>query len=410
MTTQFSPVLKQGSILGGVLLLSGSCIGAGMLAVPVITGMAGFFPSTLMFLLAWLFMTATSLLLLEANLSVGHHLSLVSLAEKTLGSFGKGATWFLFLFLFYSLNVAYIGASGPIVQTLLGDFMGVSIPSWIGSLLFTSLFAFVIYKGVKSVDYFNRVLMFALVISYVVLVFLGSRYVNYENLLQGELKYAFISLPILVISFGFHNMIPSLADYFKGDRKRLRVTIFLGSLIPLFIYLIWEAVMLGIIPIVGKEGLIQGLKNGEPVTEVLRTLIGKSWIASVAEAFSLFAIITSFLAQSLSLVDFLSDGLKIKKEKKNRFFLIILTLLPPFLSAFLYPKVFIHALNIAGGFSAVVLFGIFPVLMVWKLRYKAKNSTPLLFGGKTVLALIFIFACVVFLIELYQELKYEVVC
>ncbi len=338
---------------------------------------------------------------------MGYHLSLVSLAEKTLGAFGKTTTWLLFLFLFYSLNVAYIGASGPILQSLFKDFLKISIPAWVGSLLFTSLFAFVIYKGMRSVDYLNRLLMLALLLSYIVLVFLGASYVKKENLFQGEFKYAFIALPILVISFGFHNMIPTLAEYFKGDRTRLQITVFLGSLVPLIIYLIWEMVMLGIIPIEGKQGLIQGLKEGEPVTEVLRTLLGRSWVASVAEAFSLFAIITSFLAQSLSLVDFLADGLKIKKEKKNRLFLIMLTLLPPFISAFLYPKVFIHALNMAGGFSAVILFGVFPVLMVWKLRYREKENKPLLFGGRFLLILIFLFAWAVFTIELSEELGWE---
>jgi tyrosine-specific transport protein len=40
---------KPGSIFGGVLLIAGSCIGAGMLGLPIITGIAGFFPSLLMF-------------------------------------------------------------------------------------------------------------------------------------------------------------------------------------------------------------------------------------------------------------------------------------------------------------------------------------------------------------------------
>lgn len=401
--------LKEGSILGGVLLLSGSCIGAGMLAVPVITGPAGFFPAALMFFFAWLFMTATALLLLEANLICGFHLSLVSLAEKTLGRLGKLATWLLFLLLFYSLNVAYIAASGPILERLIFGCTTVSIPSWICSLVFTILFAFVIYRGTKIVDYFNRLLMAALIVSYIILVFLGASYVKSHNLFQGKLAYAFISLPILVISFGFHNMIPSLAEYFQGDRKRLKITILLGSLIPLVVYLIWEFVMLGIIPIEGKQGLIEGLKAGVPVTEVLRSLVGCSWIATLAELFSLFAIITSFLAQSLSLVDFLADGLKIKKEKMQRLFLIFLTLIPPFLSAFLYPNIFIRALNLAGGFSAVILFGIFPVLMVWKLRYREKAASPLLLGGRFVLSAIFIFAIGVFGLVLAEELGFSLI-
>lgn len=40
---------KRGSVLGGMLLIAGSCIGAGMLGLPIVTGLSGFFPSLAMF-------------------------------------------------------------------------------------------------------------------------------------------------------------------------------------------------------------------------------------------------------------------------------------------------------------------------------------------------------------------------
>ena len=40
---------KEGSVFGGMLLIAGSCIGSGMLGIPIVTGVAGFFPSLLMF-------------------------------------------------------------------------------------------------------------------------------------------------------------------------------------------------------------------------------------------------------------------------------------------------------------------------------------------------------------------------
>lgn len=396
-----------GSVTGGVLLIAGSCIGAGMLAIPIVTGLGGFFPSTAMFVFAWAFMTATSFLLLEANLAFGHNLSLISLAEKTLGWAGKAFTWFFFLLLFYSLNVAYIAASGPIVTALFSDILSLKLPTWVGSFLFTFLFAIFLQKGTRKVDILNRYLMAGLVISYLVLVFLGSFMVQSSNLFQGSWKYAFISLPILVVSFGFHNMVPTLVEYFQGDRIRLKTTIFLGSLSALLVYLIWEWVLLGIIPLEGKEGIIQGLKEGEPVTEVLRRLLGRSWVTATGEAFSLFAITTSFLAQSLSFVDFLADGLKVKKVKKERVLLIFLTLIPPFIAAFLYPHLFFLALNMAGGISAVILFGVIPVLMVWVLRYRKKEHTPLiplLPWGKFMLILIMAISLLIFGYEIFKYL------
>jgi tyrosine-specific transport protein len=399
---------KQGSVLGGVLLVAGSCIGAGMLALPVITGVSGFIPSLVMFMIAWSFMTATSLLLLEANLSVGHELSLISIAERTLGKWGRLICWLLFLFLFYSLSIAYIAASGSILEGIIADLFDIKFSSWVGSLLFTVVFGCVLYTGVRHVDYLNRALMVGLIVFYCVLVILGSLYIRPAYLATAHWKYSIAALPVLVISFGFHNMIPSLAMYMHGDRKRLRISILIGSLIPLIIYVIWEAVMLGIIPIEGREGLLKALDKGEVVTTTLREVVGKSWINNVAQAFALLAIVTSFLAQSLSLIDFLSDGLKIAKVGFNRFILVLITLVPPFILAFIYPDIFIKALNMAGGFSAVILFGIIPVLMVWTLRYTRKEDVnPLLPLGRLALIVIAAIAVGIFLVEGAQELGFS---
>ena len=40
---------KSGSVLGGMLLIAGSCIGAGMLGLPILTGLSGLMPSLFMF-------------------------------------------------------------------------------------------------------------------------------------------------------------------------------------------------------------------------------------------------------------------------------------------------------------------------------------------------------------------------
>lgn len=405
MDTTISRTKKEGSVLGGILLITGSCIGAGMLALPVITGVGGFIPALFLFIFACLFMTLTSLLLLEANLALGYDLSLISLAQKTLGRPGKILCWILFVFLFYSLSIAYIAASGEIVQSIFIDLFGVTLPSWVGSLSFVVIFGIVLIMGVKPVDYLNRLLMVGLIVTYCVLVFLGSYHLNAHFLSHVFWKYSFAALPVLIISFGYQNMVPSLAQYFKGDTKRLKITLIVGGLIPLAIYLIWEAVMLGIIPVHGLEGLLNALDQGQAATQALRAVVGKSWINTVAQSFALFAITTSFLAQSLSLVDFLADGLSISKEKMQRVFLVGLTLIPPYLIAYIYPGIFIRALNMAGGLSAVILFGVIPVLMIWVLRYRENViEKPLLGGGKPLLMLIIVCALAIFALQLSEEL------
>lgn len=399
---------KEGSILGGILLVAGSCIGAGMLALPVITGMGGFLPAIVMLAFAWLFMTTTGMLLLEANLALGYNLSLISLSKKTLGPAGKIACGILFVFLFYSLSVAYIAVSGAIVGDIFEDLFHISFSTWIGSTFFTLIFGIVLFVGTKPVDYLNRFLMLGLIVSYFALVVLGSAYIQPALLTVRHWTYSIAAIPILIISFGFHNMIPSLAMYFKGDVKRLRITVFIGALLPLCIYLVWEAVILGIVPVEGRGGLLEALDQGQVATQALRTVVGSAWITTVGQTFALFAIITSFLAQSLSLVDFLADGLKVPKVKGGRLMLVLLTLIPPFSFAYLYPDIFIQALNMAGGFSAVLLFGVMPVLMIWVIRYKQKAPLPpIMPTGRVLLSVVLIVAIAIFSLEMAQELGFS---
>jgi len=388
---------KTPTCFGGVLLLAGSCIGAGMLALPVTTAPGGFFPTLFLFVLAWVFMLSTGLLLLEANLKLGGHISLISLADRTLGKLGKGLCWGLFLFLFYSLGVAYIAASGSILSSFCLEGLGGRLSPWVGSLGFTFLFGVFVYVGTQLVDYFNRVLMLGLFLSYLALLYFGLPHVNSSYLTHQNWPLSFSALPVLVISFGFHNMIPSLVDYYQGDRKKLLLVICGGSALPLVVYLLWQITLLGIIPLHGEDGLLAALNQGETVTSVLAAIVGCSSINLWAQLFALSAVITSFLAQSLSLVDFLADGLQIEKKGKGRINLIMISLAPPFLFAFLKPDIFITALNWAGGFAAVILFGCLPALMVWKLR--SNREQKLVPIGKGGLILIFVGALFIFCVQ-----------
>lgn len=120
---------QKGSVFGAVLLVAGCSIGAGMLGIPVVSALAGFVPSLILSILCWLYMCVTGLLLLEVNLSFKEEVSLISIAEKYLGSIGKALTWGLFLYLFYSILVAYVSGTGALMNDFAEDFFNTSLPS-----------------------------------------------------------------------------------------------------------------------------------------------------------------------------------------------------------------------------------------------------------------------------------------
>jgi len=392
-----SSSIRKGSVLGGTLLVAGCCIGAGMLGLPVLSGQAGFSPSIVMFILCWLFMVCTGLLLLEVNLWYGEEISIITMATRTLGRSGKFVSWFVFLFLFYSLMVAYIAASGSLITDFIGEATGYYWHSNLGGLLFCLLFGLLLYLGTGAIDWFNRLLMLGLIISYMSLVIVGSSRVNSEFLMHHDWSAATLVIPAVIVSFGFHNLVPSLTTYFHGDIKSLKRSIIWGSTIPLIIYLVWEWIILGIVPF---QGFQIARDKGEIATEALRSAVGASWIVDVAQIFAFFAIVTSFLSVALSFVDFLADGLNIKKTPKGKIILSLLVLGPPLICALLYPTIFLKALNTAGGFGAVILFGILPALMVWKGRYNQNlGKLQILPGGKPLLIIIIIFAIWVMLLQ-----------
>lgn len=395
------PIVSKSRVFGAILLIAGCCIGAGMLGLPVLSAETGFQPSLFMFVVCWLFMLTTSFLLLEANLWLKDDASIVSMAEHSLGWIGKGITWAVYLFLFYCLMVAYAAGSGALVADFASELLAIQAPHWIGSLLISLLFGFLIYLGTQAVDAFNRMLMIGLIVAYLGLVLMGARYVNPELLARHDWSQIGSVIPIMVICFGYHNLVPSLTTYLKRDVKALRTAFFWGSIIPLFAYLAWEWLILGIVPLNGEGGFRQALSGGEMATEALRTTVGSSWVLTLAEAFAFFAIVTSFLGVALSFVDFLADGLKIKKTVTGKALLCVMALLPPFICAIAYPSIFLSALNYAGGFGAVTLFGILPALMVWQGRYHKKiGMEPLVPGGKPFLCGVIAFAIGVILLQL----------
>ena len=384
---------KKGSLLGGVLLIAGSCIGAGMLGLPIVAGLGGFTPSLFMFFLAWAFMTTTALLLVEANGWFSRQVNLLSMTEHALGKWGKGLCWITYLFLFYAVLIAYISGTGSLVSTSFQNAFGAHLPVWVGSAFFVLLFGWVVYLGTRKVDLCNRFLMIFKIGFFLLLVFLGVRYVQPKLLSVSDLAYAPMALPILLISFGFHNMIPSLTAYMKGDLKRVRKTIVGGSLLAFAIYVVWEILVLGTVPLYGENGVIASYARGQEASQAISAVIRSPWVRIFAQGLAFFAILTSFLAQSLSLVHFLADGMKISYKKRENLLLCAFALLPPLIISLLYPQLFFKALNFAGGVCTVILFGLLPVAMVWVGRYRLSSATGYqLPGGKPALVCVALFA------------------
>ncbi len=387
------------SVLGGALLIAGTTIGVGMLALPVATGPSGFIPSVSIYVVSWIFMICTGLLLVEVCLWLPPDTSFITMADRLLGPIGRHIFWVAYLFLFLTVMIAHVAGGGSI----LSDILGWNIPKQLSSIIYVAAIAPIVYLGAHSVDRINKILISGVVISYFAFVAVSVNQVNFHYLSYSSWSKAWLALPILFTAFTFQIIIPTLMTYMKRDVPKVRLAIFIGASIPLVIYLIWEFLILGIVP---SDGLSEAARLGQNAVEPLRLYVKNSSIITIGKAFAFFALTTSFIPLALAFFDFLADGLKMEKIGMKKAGLVLAIFGIPTIFALIYPNIFLVALGYAGGISCALLFGLMPPIMAWVGRYIKRYSADScqLPGGKPMLIILMVFAILILMGEVVQQL------
>ncbi len=359
-----------GTILSAMFLVAGTCIGGGMLALPVATGINGFIPSLVVMFICWIMMTLTGLFLIEVSLWMEPGVHINTMTHRILGNFGRWISWILYLFICYASIVAYTAAGG--IQIALGfdHLFHLSLDKNVGCFIFIITFGLVLYLGSRIVGRVNAVLFIAMIASYVALVGMGTPEVKTHYLAYSKWSGFLLAIPLMLASFSYQTMVPSLTPYLKRNVKGLRWAIIGGTTVTFIIYAIWQGLMLGIVPVEGSNGLAQALINGEPATNFLNEHVTGKYVAMTAHFFAFFAVVTSFLGIALGLFDFLSDGLKIKKVGLGNLILGLLIVVPTLIFVTQFERVFLVALDSSGGYGDTILNGLIPILMIWIGRYK----------------------------------------
>ena len=214
-------MLKLSKFLGAVLLVSGTSIGAAMLALPITTSFMGFVPSIILFVICWLCMLCSGFFFAEIYCHFKKETNLVTMASQTLGKTGKLICWSFYLMLLYSLIAAYIAGSAPMFVGLFEE-IGVSISLKAGYFCLPVLFGVFFCFGIKGIDLINRLLMVGLFISYFIILFFTPSHMSIKNLSHFDISLGWIAIPVVLTSFGFHIIIPSIGHYLDYDNKKLK--------------------------------------------------------------------------------------------------------------------------------------------------------------------------------------------
>ncbi|MEZ8188506.1 aromatic amino acid transport family protein [Vibrio sp. 1F279] len=383
--------MNKSKVFGSTLIIAGTTIGAGMLALPLASAGIGFSTSLFLMLGLWALMAFTALLMVELHQFAESDATLHTLAHTILGTKGKWIASFAVMFLFYALCAAYIAGGGAQFNQRISDIAGIELNGQVTTLLFTLLVAGVVTIGTHSVDKVNRVLFgLKLIAMVLVLSFLApnitSQYLMSMPLQQGLIVAA---IPVVFTSFGFHGSIPSIVRYLDGDVRSLRKVMIIGSALPLVIYVFWQSVTLGVI---SQEQLLSDTSLGALLVSLSKT-VHQSNLSLIVGVFADLALLTSFIGVSLGLFEFMGDSLSKKLGNAKRVKTAAITFLPPLGFALFYPQGFIMALGYA-AIALSVLAILLPTVMVYKVRYTdllvkphATESTYQVLGGSKALFL-----------------------
>lgn len=361
--------MKNLKVVGGILMMLGTSVGAGMLALPIASANDGYVTTIVLLIATWSIMTFGALLILEVTTWLPENTNLISMSRFTLGKPGQIISWISYLLLGYSLLCAYISGNSDILQGLITFLVSIEIPRWTSTVLVVLLFGYIVYRGIYSVDIVNRLLMGSKIILYLLLILIIAPHINTDLLLASSMpkKIHIDTIMVMITSFGFAIIIPSLRSYFKSDDRKLRLVVLFGSLIPLVIYIVWISLIQGILT---SEELSYLANSKNAITELSNLLYIKLhnyYLVTSIRCFTSICAATSFLGVALCLCDFLTDGMKLNKNTIKGSWVYIVTFIPPLLVVLFAPNAFIVALSYAGIFC-IILLTLLPALMVWKNR------------------------------------------
>ncbi len=352
-------------ILGAVLLIIGTCVGGSILALPLITAGVNIWVITGILIATWVIMTWGAMLIVEVNLSFPGNANLISMACDTLGLPGVAFTWLVYLLLLYSLLSAYMAGGTELVRNLL-HLANIDVSNWLATLIFLAIFAAIIYRGIRHIDWTNRGLMLVKLNAFIILLAFLIPYNHVGNLHTATRTINPIDAVMPIInSFGFAIIVPSLSCYLAKQHKTLRWATLLGSLLPLIIYFAW---IFSVQSSVHMSSLINAANSHNPVAQlanILSETVHRSNVGFLSHLFVAICITTSFLGVSLSMIDFVTDGFKFKQtSERMHWAAMAITFVPPLLIVLIKPDIFILTLKLAGT-SCVLLLVLLPIAMTW---------------------------------------------
>jgi tyrosine-specific transport protein len=373
--------------IGATMLVASTCIGGGMIALPMVLAKIGLIPSFVLMLTIWATIYYTSIINLELHLQAGKGFTLAELGRKFSGRIAEATGLGSLKLLSYALVSVYIYGGSSVIQKMFG-FNDIIIVSAIYSFVMLALLSL----PIKFIDYVNRLLFLGLLSVVAILIVGLISAVNWSSLPLFADDYRNMSawtiiIPVAFTSFGFQGSLPSFIKYCNNDKALLKKVFLWGSCIPTIVYMIWTVGILGVLSKDSPE-FYQNMLAGEiEVGDLIQELSNIAKWQSVQILIwwiSLLAIVTSLLGVGISLRDVLKTVIPKKIEGNNTRNIVsaFLAVVPSYFIAMLVPNAFISVLGFA-GIILVVIAIFLPIYLLSKIKdrpYKCIELNSSLIG------------------------------
>ncbi|MDP8098303.1 aromatic amino acid transporter [Pasteurella atlantica] len=390
------------SIFGGACIIASVCVGAGMLAIPIKGAGAWTIYSTIALIFTMLMMTLSGWLLLEAYKKYEFSASFSTVTKDLLGSkinlINNLAVYFVGGILLY----AYTTVAGLTLNGLFGNTFG-EYSQGIWSIIFVFVFSGLVWHSTKSVDRISVLLILVMVFTFIFGVSGLASNIDMKVLLDtgnenGDYTlFAAAMLPVALTSFGYHHSVASMRLYYKSETKA-KYAIVGGTTIALVLYLLWTFSIFGNLP---RSDFKQVFENGgewQALLGALGQVVESKTVENIINAFSMAAVLSSFIGVGLGVFDYLADFFKFDDSKIGRTKSWAVTFLPPLILSVKYPFGFVTAIGYAGA-VATIWTCIIPALLVKKARERNGIEGFHIGGGNILLGILILFGISVAIIH-----------
>ena len=305
-------------IFTAALMISGNTIGAGILGLPVLGGMAGALPSTIGLFTIWMVMLGTGFILAWRMINHGHDIqgAAVAVSQRT------GAHWKRVCH--HRLSDQLLWHSGGLSvrggdhhhPPLQHRYSGIRChaysfhrsdrrhPVWRGSGSQKQ-------RGIDGAAFCgicvsDSSLRKERTSPMVPVCGTGD---SFQRFFQYSSR-----------AFTYHNTIPIVVRVLDYDRPSVQKALIVGTAIPLVLSVLWTLSAIGCLPLKGSGNntIYHAFKENLPATIPLAHILDSGIFTTVSLIFSLLAIATSYLAVGTGLLNFMKDLTRPFFKRRNR--------------------------------------------------------------------------------------------